>query len=59
MSERDVLQEKINRLEILLGNLEALEAEYGVSAEVTALRETILGYLARHREELRDTPDPN
>jgi hypothetical protein len=59
MSERDVFQEKINRLEVFLGDLDALEAEYGESAELTALREKILGYLAQHRGELRDIPDPN
>jgi hypothetical protein len=59
MLERDVLQEKINRLEVLLGRLDALEADYGASAELTALREKSLEYLARHREELRDIPDPN
>jgi hypothetical protein len=59
MSERDILQEKINRLEVLLGHLEAFEAEYGASDEVIALRERVLGYLARHTAELRDIPDPN
>jgi hypothetical protein len=59
MSERDVLQEKINRLEVLLDHLDALEADYSASAELTGLREKILEYLARHREELRDIPDPN
>jgi hypothetical protein len=59
MSERDVLQEKINRLTVLLGDLDALEADYGANAELTAMREKIIGYLARHREELRDCPDPN
>jgi hypothetical protein len=59
MLERDVLQEKINRLEVLLGDLDAFEAHYGASTELTALREKILGYLARHRDELRDCPDPN
>jgi hypothetical protein len=59
MSEREILQEKINRLEVLLGHLENFEAEYGASDEVIALRERILGYLARRRDELREAPDPN
>jgi hypothetical protein len=59
MSERDILQEKMNCLEVLLDELNALEADYGMSAELTALREKILEYLARHRDELRDIPDPN
>jgi hypothetical protein len=59
MSERDVLQEKINRLKVLLGDLDALEAEYGESAELTALRDKVAEYLARHTAELRDVPDPN
>jgi hypothetical protein len=59
MSERDVLQEKINRLEVLLRELDALEASYGQSAELSALRDKVAGYLARHTEELRDCPDPN